>query len=151
QTYSNIAKRAEDKLKDHHTSKAHTFIDLGDDVFTQGKPHPMIEPSLRLERLLKEAADPETAVLLMDFVLGYGSHPDAVGITMPAIIEAKRTAQAAGRHLEIIGYVCGTEQDPQGLAVQEQKLASAGVAVANSNARAARLAALIVAGREEKS
>lgn len=151
QTYSNIAKKADDKLTDPYTSKAHTFIDLGDDVFTQGKPHPMIEPSLRLERLLKEAADPETAVILMDFVLGYGSHPDAVGITLPAIIEAKRTAQEAGRHLEIIGYVCGTEQDPQGLAVQEKQLALAGVAVANSNARAARLAALIVAGREEKS
>lgn len=149
-TYSNIAKKADDKLEDPHTSKAHTFIDLGDDVFTQGKPHPMIEPSLRLERLLKEAADPETAVILMDFELGYGSHPDAVGITMPAIMEAKRTAQEAGRHLEIIGYVCGTEQDPQGLTRQEQKLAAAGVTVAKSNAKAARLAGLIVAGREDK-
>ncbi|HWR45981.1 acyl-CoA synthetase FdrA [Sporomusa sp.] len=149
-TYSNIAKKAEDKLEDPHTSKAHTFIDLGDDVFTQGKPHPMIEPSLRLPRLLKEAADPETAVILMDFELGYGSHPDPVGITLPAIMEAKRAAQDAGRHLEIIGYVCGTEQDIQGRIRQEQKLAAAGVTLAKSNTQAARLAGLIAARREEK-
>ncbi len=148
--YSNIAKKAEAKLADPHTSKEHTFIDLGDDVFTQGKPHPMIEPSLRIARLLKEAADPKTAVILMDFVLGYGSHSDPVGITLPAILEAKRVAGEAGRHLEIIGYVCGTEQDIQGLISQEQKLAAAGVTLAKSNAKAARLAGLIVAGREEK-
>lgn len=149
-TYSNIAKKAESKLEDPHTSKEHTFIDLGDDVFTQGKPHPMIEPSLRLPRLLAEAADPETAVILMDFVLGYGSHADPVGITLPTIAEAKRIAKEAGRHLEIIGYVCGTEQDVQGLIGQEQKLAAAGVTLAKSNAQAARLAGLIAASREEK-
>ncbi len=148
--YSNITKNTEEILDDpHNISKGNTFIDLGDDIFTKGKPHPMIEPSLRLPRILKEAADPETAVILMDFVLGYGSHPDPVGSTLPTIIEAKRIAIESGRNLEIIGYVCGTEQDIQGSNIQMQKLASAGVLLAKSNAQAARLASLIVKKREE--
>jgi hypothetical protein len=110
----------------------------------------MIEPSLRLTRLLKEAQDPQTAVIVLDFVLGYGSHIDPVGVTLPAILEAKRTAQLDGRHLEIIGYVCGTEQDVQGRIKQEQKLAAAGVTLAPSNAQAARLAGMIARQREDK-
>jgi len=149
-TYSNIAKKAEDRLEDPHTSREHTFIDLGDDIFTAGKPHPMIEPALRLTRLLQEAADPQTAVILLDFVLGYGAHIDPAGVTLPAIVEAKRMAQSAGRHLEIIGYVCGTEQDVQGRIKQEQKLAAAGVTLAPSNAQAARLAGMIATRREGK-
>ncbi len=142
--YSNIAKQPEAKLSDPHTSKEHTFIDLGDDVFTVGRPHPMIEPGLRLPRLLQEAKDPSVAVIIMDIMIGYGSHVDPAGITLPAIIEAKRIAQQEGRHLEIIAYVCGTDKDPQSRLEQEQKLAAAGVTLAKSNARAAYLAAAIV-------
>ncbi|MCX7781353.1 MAG: acyl-CoA synthetase FdrA [Negativicutes bacterium] len=142
--YSNIAKQPEAKLGDPHTSKEHTFIDLGDDAFTVGKPHPMIEPSRRLPRLLQEAKDPAVAVILMDIMIGYGSHSDPAGITLPAIIEAKRIAEQSGRHLEIIAYVCGTDKDPQNRLEQEQKLAAAGVTLAKSNARAAYLAAAIV-------
>lgn len=142
--FSNIAKQADAKLTDPHRSKEHTFIDLGDDVFTVGRPHPMIEPGLRLPRLLQEAQDPSVAVILMDIMLGYGSHADPAGITLPAIMEAKRIAQDSGRHLEIIAYVCGTDKDPQNRLEQEQKLAAAGVTLAKSNARAAYLAAAIV-------
>lgn len=142
--YSNIAKQPEAKLSDPHTSKEHTFIDLGDDVFTVGRPHPMIEPGLRLPRLLQEAQDPSVAVIIMDIMIGYGSHSDPAGITLPAIIEAKRIAEQNGRHLEIIAYVCGTDKDPQNRLNQEQKLAAAGVTLAKSNARAAYLAAAIV-------
>lgn len=149
-TCSNIAKLLDDRLHDPHLSQENTFIDLGDDIFTAGKPHPMIEPSLRLTRLLKEAQDPQTAVIVLDFVLGYGSHIDPVGVTLPAILEAKRTAQLNGRHLEIIGYVCGTEQDVQARIKQEQKLAAAGVTLAPSNAQAARLAGMIARQREGK-
>lgn len=142
--FSNIAKQPEAKLTDLHTSQGHTFLDLGDDAFTVGKPHPMIEPSLRLPRLVKEAQDPETAVILLDIETGYGSHPDPAGITLPAILEAKKIAQAAGRHIEIIAYVCGTDKDPQNRTEQEKKLAAAGVTLAKSNAQAAYLAAAIV-------
>lgn len=143
--YSNIAKQTELKLADPHFSMEHTFIDLGDDAFTVGKPHPMIEPGLRLQRLIDEAHDLAVAVILLDIVIGYGSHADPAGIIVPAILEAKNMAKAEGRHLEVIAYVCGTDGDMQNRPEQERKLAEAGVILAASNARAARLAAAIVA------
>lgn len=121
----------------------HNFIDLGDDAYTVGKPHPMIEPSLRLPHIAAAAADPATAVILLDVVLGYGSHADPAGVTAPAIAAAKEKARQAGRHLEIIAYVCGTDTDKQGKAEQERKLAAAGATLAKSNARGAYLAAAI--------
>ncbi|MDT8900515.1 FdrA family protein [Anaeroselena agilis] len=120
------------------------FIDLGDDAYTRGKPHPMLEPSLRLPHLLDAARDPAVAVILLDIVLGYGAHPDPAGVTAPAIAEAREIARAAGRHIEIIAYVCGTDADPQGKAGQEGKLAAAGATLAKSNVRAAWLAAAVV-------
>jgi len=144
QIYSNIAKEADSKLVNPHVSQGHTFIDLGDDVFTVGRPHPMIEPSLRLPRIIAEAKDSETAVILLDVETGFGGHADPAGVILPAIIEAKNIAKAAGRHLEIIAYVCGTDKDPQSRTEQEKKLAAVGVALAKSNARAAYLAAAIV-------
>jgi succinyl-CoA synthetase alpha subunit len=143
--YSNTGKG--DQLADTHTSRQHTCIDLGDDVFTLGRPHPMIEPSLRLPRLLSEAADPEVAVIFLDVVLGYGSHPDPAGLTAPAIKEAIATAAAQGRRLVVIAYICGTAGDPQTKVLQEKTLTDAGAILAASNARAAWLAAAIVQGR----
>lgn len=142
--YSNIAKDRQERLDNPLKSFEHTFIDLGDDVFTLGRPHPMIEPGLRLPRLIQEAQDSEVAVILLDIVLGYGSHPDPAGVTIPAILEAKRIAAGRGQHLEVIAYVCGTENDPQRLQDQQQKLAAAGVTLGKSNSRAAYLAAAIV-------
>ncbi|MDR3561638.1 MAG: acyl-CoA synthetase FdrA [Negativicutes bacterium] len=144
--FSNVAKDKESRLSDPHTSKENSFIDLGDDVFTVGRPHPMIEPSLRLPRVLAEARDPEVAVLLLDVELGFGSHEDPAGMLLPAIREAQETARREGRHLEIIAYVCGTAGDKQDKAEQERKLAEAGVTLVESNARGAYLAAAIVAG-----
>lgn len=148
--YSNISKHAETKLQDPHVSKGHTFIDLGDDVFTLGKPHPMIDPTLRIPRILQEAKDPEVAVILLDLVLGFGSHADPAGVTVPAIIEAKQIAENAGRNLEVIVYICGTNKDPQNYQEQEQKLVAAGVRLAASNAKAACLAADIISGQGGK-
>ena len=123
----------------------HRFIDLGDDEFTAGRPHPMLEPALRLPHIIAAAHDPTVAVLLLDIVLGYGAHHDPAGVTAPAIAQAKEIARAAGRHLEVIVYICGTEADRQGKADQEAKLAAAGATLAKSNARGAYLAAAIVA------
>lgn len=123
----------------------HVFIDLGDDEYTVGKPHPMIDPSLRLPHIIEAARDPAVAVVLLDVVLGYGAHPDPAGVTAPAIAEAREIARAAGRHLEVIAYVCGTDADRQGKADQEAVLAAAGATLAKSNARGAYLAAAIVA------
>jgi succinyl-CoA synthetase alpha subunit len=122
----------------------HRFLDLGDDAYTVGKPHPMLEPALRLPYILQQAEDPAVAVLLLDVVLGYGAHADPAGVTAPAIAAAKETARRAGRHLEVIAYTCGTEADRQQRSAQEAKLAAAGACLAKSNARAAYLAAAIV-------
>ncbi|MEH7350470.1 acyl-CoA synthetase FdrA [Gottfriedia acidiceleris] len=138
--YSNIQKNPDYLLKDINISQEHTFIDLGDDDFTQGKPHPMIDPSTRIARFLQEAKDPSVGVIVMDFVLGYGSHEDPVGVMLPAIIEAKDLAEKEGRHLEIIGYVLGTELDPQNFDEQVNKLLAAGVTHASSSTNAGLLA-----------
>lgn len=143
---SNIAKAAAEKLPDPTRSVEHAFIDMGDDFFTVGKPHPMIDPSLRTARILQEAKDPSTAVILLDVVLGYGSHADPAGITAAAVREARKLAAADGRELCFVAYVCGTAADFQDRASQEAKLAAEGVVLTASNARAARLAAAIVEG-----
>jgi succinyl-CoA synthetase alpha subunit len=133
------------RLEDVWRSRANTLIDLGDDVFTRGRPHPMIDQRLRNERIAEEAADPETAVILLDVVLGYGSHPDAASEIVPAILAARKRAAKSGRGPAFVGFVCGAEGDPQNLSRQEAALRDAGVILARSNAEAVRLAARIVA------
>jgi succinyl-CoA synthetase alpha subunit len=123
----------------------HRVVDLGDDVFTVGRPHPMIDGAVRREWIEREAADPSTAVLLLDVVLGYGAHPDPAGELTPALEGARRSAGAAGRGLAIVASVTGTERDRQVRSVQAAALRRAGVVVLDSNAQAARLAALIAA------
>jgi FdrA protein len=137
--YSNIQKNPDYQLKDLNVSQAHTFIDFGDDDFTNGKPHPMIDPSSRIARFLQEAKDPSVGVIVMDFVLGFGSHDDPVGVMIPAIIEAKQLAQKEGRHLEILGYVLGTDLDNPKLEEQVNKLIAAGVTHASSSTNAGLL------------
>ena len=122
----------------------HTTIDLGDDEFTVGRPHPMIDFRLRNERIVAAAKDGATAIILLDVVLGYGAHADPAGALVPAIAEATRAAAKSGRGLAVVASVCGTPADPQGLAGQEKRLAEAGVLLAPSNAQAARLAASLV-------
>jgi succinyl-CoA synthetase alpha subunit len=125
-------------------AKRHSIIDLGDDEYTVGRPHPMIDPRLRNEHVQATAADPSTAVILLDVVLGYGSNPDPAGALATAIEAARADAAKDGRRIAVVASVCGTDRDPQGLGAQEARLAAAGVILATSNARAARIAARIV-------
>ncbi len=138
--YSNIQKNPDYKLKNLHESKAHTFLDMGDDDFTNGKPHPMIDPSSRIARFLQEAKDPSVGVILMDFILGFGANEDPVGVMLPAILEAKQLAEKEGRHLEILGYVMGTDLDSPKFEDQVNKLMAAGVTIASSSTSAGLLA-----------
>ncbi len=131
------------KLKDSNKSVGNTCIDLGEEEFTVGRPHPMIDASLRSERLLKEAAKPDVAVILLDIVLGYVASPDPTGDLIPAIREAKDKAQKKGRALAFVAHVCGTEKDPQRLSNQEDKLREEGVMVFPTNALAAKAAGWI--------
>jgi len=126
-------------LADAWRSEGHTLVDLGEEEFTRGRPHPMIDPRVRQERLMAEARDPETALILLDVVIGYGSNADPAGALAPTISEARAVAAAAGRYLPVVAHVLGTDLDPQGLERQEETLRSVGVVVAPTNAQAARL------------
>jgi FdrA protein len=132
-------------LKDMWKSVGHTVVDLGDDVFTRGRPHPMIDYRLRTERIVQEARDPETAVLLLDVVLGFGSNANPAAELAPALQSAREIADKAGRAFICVGHVCGTDGDPQVLASQVQVLRAAGMILADNNAQAARLARAIIA------
>lgn len=133
---SNTSKVASEKLSDPLQSEGHSFVDLGDDNFTAGKAHPMIDPSIRNARIIQEAKDKEVAVILLDFVIGYGASQNPVGAALGSI----KQAQAISPHLAFIGYVCGTDKDLQGLDNQRQLLRDQGVILANSNVEAAQLA-----------
>jgi FdrA protein len=109
----------------------HTFVDFGDDAYTTGRAHPMIDPSLRLDHLARAAADPETAVILLDVVLGHGAEPDPAALLAPAIAAISQPVVVA---------VVGTDADPQGLARQIITLVDAGAEVHLSNAQATRRA-----------
>ncbi|MHA1331637.1 MAG: acyl-CoA synthetase FdrA, partial [Candidatus Hodarchaeales archaeon] len=104
-----------------------------------GKPHPMIDQTERTNRFLEEIKDPEVAVILLDFVLGYGSHPDPVNDMMEAFNKWKKLE----RRVPIVVHVCGTELDPQDYDSSIQTLRDLGIHVMPSNAQAARLAAHI--------
>lgn len=144
---SNVAKKPEMKVTDPFVSKGNCIIDLGDDVFTVGRPHPMIDPELRCERIVQEASDPACAVILLDFELGYGSNADPVGVTLPAIKRAQDLCREEGRSIVFVGYVQGTDGDPQGKAQQKSMLEDAGVLLAESNLQAVSMALAVL---EEK-
>lgn len=136
---SNIAKEENEKLHDINNYTGNALLDLGEDEFTRGKPHPMIEPSLRLEKIIKQAKDKEVGVILMDFVLGYGSHKDPAGVSIETIREAKSIAKSAGRNLIFVAYICGTDLDKQNYDKQRETLDEEGVILAESNLEAANI------------
>ncbi len=121
--YSNLAAEPARKLADLTTSQAHTILDMGDDAFTQGRLHPMMDNDLRLRRLAREIADPGVDLILLDIVLGEGAHPDPAGELVPVLDEA---IQAGKR---VVALVIGTEEDPQNLRSQVEQLTAVGVVV----------------------
>ena len=140
--WSNVAiDEAWDLPNPRRASREHTALDLGDDAFTVGRPHPMIDQGARIERLLQEANDPAVRVVLLDVVIGWGAHADPAQDLGAAIQKAKASARKAGRELAVIGFVCGTEADPQVLSAQEARLQAAGMVLAPNSASAAWLAA----------
>jgi hypothetical protein len=116
----------------------HRVVDLGEDVFTVGRLHPMIDGHVRREWIQQDGRDAATAVLLLDVVLGYGTASDPAGELLPAL-----RAVRSGRHVAVVASVCGTEADTPPRASQVAALRNAGVIVMESNAQAARLAAVI--------
>jgi FdrA protein len=133
----------DDTLEIPHAA-THVVLDLGAEEFTQGRPHPMIDPSVRRPYLLEAAGNPEVAVVLADVVLGWGAHADPAAALATAWQEAQAVAGAAGRALVGIAHVCGAPDDPQGLAQQRQILREHGLLLADSNAHAVRLATAVL-------
>lgn len=141
--YSNVPLDKRFGIRGTDKSRQDTCIDMGADEFVIGRAHPMIDFTLRKMRILEEARDPKTAVILLDLELGLGSNPDPGGELVPAIAEAKAIAGREGRYISVVASILGTEGDFQDLAKQEKLLKKAGVVLVSSNAGAARLAALI--------
>lgn len=146
EVYSNAPLPGGTALADSTKSFEHTAVDLGEEEFTVGRPHPMIDNDLRIRRILQEARDPQVAVIMLDVVLGYGAHPDPASELGEAVEEAKRLARAEGRELAFVASVTGTEEDPQCRSRTAAMLERAGVIVCDSNSAAARLTALLVSG-----
>lgn len=138
--YSNAPLEKQFKLEKATVSREHTIVDLGEDEFTVGRLHPMLDNELRLKRLAQEAADPEVALILLDVVLGDGAHPDPASELAPAIADAIVSAEEEGRELEVIAVVVGTDEDPQDLAAQVEQLEAAGAQVEFNNEVAVRRA-----------
>lgn len=141
--YSNAPLNPALKLADSFRSVKDSIVDLGEEEFTIGRAHPMIDPTVRKMRLAEEAKDPEVAVIIMDFMLGHGAHSDPAGAMLEAIADAKKIAEKDGRTLPMLARVCGTEQDPQPLSDQIGKLRGAGIEVLPTNALMAIASALI--------
>ncbi|HEY9292727.1 MAG TPA: acyl-CoA synthetase FdrA [Microlunatus sp.] len=120
------------------------IIDLGDDVYTRGRPHPMIDPSSRTDHMPQVFDDPATAVVLLDLVLGYGATDDPAGAVAAPIREGRERARAAGRTIEVVASICGTDRDSQNLQQQQDILTEAGVTVLASNAAAVRHAISLI-------
>jgi FdrA protein len=145
--YSNIpldpSHRIDPLARDPQPHARHIMIDFGADELTVGRPHPMMDQRLRLDHFAAEAADQATAVIMLDVVLGYGSHPDPAADIAPNIAAAK-----SARDIEVVISLIGTEADPQGLATQVSALSQAGAHVFASNAQAARFACDLLGARQ---
>lgn len=144
--YSNIHPDKAFRLKDPKVSQNHTIVDLGDDAFTVGRPHPMIDPSIRDERLEVEIPDSEVAVILMDFVLGYGAHENPAGQVQQFLNKARSDNLYQWETLSIITSITGTDEDFQDMAKQKKLLESMNCIVMPSNYLASRVAAGIIKG-----
>lgn len=124
---------------------AHVLLDLGNEEFTRGRPHPMIDPAGRVRQLVEAARDPSTAVILLDVVLGHGSHPDPAGVLAPVCREIVEREDGP----TIVAYVLGTDRDPQDYTRQREQLEGAGCLVPPTSARAALLAGAMAVRRPE--
>ena len=136
--YSNIPLTPDRDIKHLENMKGHICLDLGEDQFTRGRPHPMIDPMTRTE-FFESDVDASTAVILVDVVLGYGSYVDPAGAVVESLEKAREKIAAAGKDFVVVASVTGTDQDPQNLNESIKTLEEAGVVVMPSNAQAVRL------------
>jgi FdrA protein len=114
------------------------ILDLGDDQYTAGRPHPMIDPEARAHKIIEAGSDSTVGIILLDVVLGHGANLDPASPVAEAVNAARAAAESDGRRLEFVASVCGTPADPQGIERQRTILRDAGIILAETNASAAR-------------
>ncbi|MGH8822876.1 MAG: protein FdrA [Jiangellaceae bacterium] len=122
-------------------SGSHQCLDLGEEEYTRGRPHPMIDAEARVDLLREHGADPQVAAIILDVVLGHGANSDPAGVLAPVC-----AAVMADGGPQVVAYVLGTEQDPQGFAAQRDRLVQAGCIVTETAARASLVAAAVATG-----
>lgn len=137
------------QLESPNQSYQHSIIDMGDEYFLVGRPHPMIDSKQRALRILQEAKDPDIGILLLDFILGYNASNDPVGELIESIQKAQSITKARGYPLEVVASVCGTENDFQDLEMQKKILLDAGVRVLMSNAEATKYCIALMKGSHD--
>jgi FdrA protein len=148
--WANAPINKENKMANAVISQENCIVDLGEDEFTVGRLHPMMDNELRIRRLYEEANDPEVAVIMLDVVIGYGSHPDPASEIAPAIAKCIADAKKAGRHLEVVCVATGTDEDPQNLDSQISQLKKAGAWVDTSNEVVVRYVGRLLRGLGER-
>ena len=141
ETWSNAPFVKERKLKKSLEPVEHSIIDYGEDEFTQGRLHPMMDLTFRCDRFVEEAKNPEVKVILFDVVLGYGGNPEPAELLTEAV---KKSKAISGDRVAYVASVCGVDEDPQDGSKQRKILEEAGVTVCDSNAQAAALAAFLI-------
>lgn len=122
---------------------AHQCLDLGEEEYTRGRPHPMIDPEARIALLREHGADPAVAAIVLDVVLGHGANLDPAAELAPVCREIVDGGAA------VVVYVLGTERDPQGLDRQRAAFTDAGCLVTGTAARATLAAAAIATRKPE--
>lgn len=148
--YSNAPLREELRLEKSTVSYKNSVVDYGEEEFTASRPHPVIDMEPRALGIMREAKDPETAVMLLDFVLGPAVNQDPAGSVIDDIKAAMKLVSDRGGKLTVVASVCGTEADPQKRSVQEAMLREAGVVVCPDNYQAALLAGKIIKSKMER-
>lgn len=147
--WSNCPIKPEWKLEDSYVSRENSCVDYGEEEFTLGRPHPAIDPSIRKPAILREAMDPEVAVIVLDFILTPPGHMDPTGYVIDDVKMAQEMAEAEGRHITFIASVLGTTADLQDKNKQERQLRDAGIIVCRTNYCAAVLASEIIRQKKE--
>ncbi len=141
---SNLLVAGFERLGAADASRGHVFLDFGDDEFTVGRPHPMMAPELRMDRLVREMCDPATGAVLIDLVIGHGAASGQAELVAKALEDAAARSGGKSREKYVVASVCGTEGDVPSRSAQAAVLSRAGVFVLGSNAKAAVWAAKAV-------
>lgn len=144
--YSNLEGEGVKILQNYEESQMHTILDMGDDYFTNGTPHPMIDPTLRSMRLKKEILDPETGVISLDCILGYGSHQDPAQEIISVIEEMRSKVEIP----TVVVSLCGTKRDYQGYEKSVKTLEEAGIIVARTNVQAVEICLELLEVKDEQ-